>query len=97
MNSYAQVSQEIQKLRFEKVELEQEEAVLKVLIDKLKNQINAVQIEQLEIKNREPALSDEYLKELAGSITSPASHSQDILDQMVRGNFSIQEEPIKPL
>ena len=167
---FPQVSQEIQKLRSEKVELEQDETVLKVLIDKIKNQINAVQvgttktftlyqfyasknaalqdckthevkkyiyfkryiitflsfidvlfsdsalclcclflfvflfvfyclvlcsqIEQLEIKNREPALSDEYLKELAG-ITSPP-HNPDILDQMVRGNFAIQEEPIQP-
>lgn len=74
--------------------MEQDETVLKVLIDKIKNQINAVQIEQLEIKNREPALSDEYLKELAG-ITSPP-HNPDILDQMVRGNFAIQEEPIQP-
>ena len=41
---FPQVSQEIQKLRSEKVELEQDETVLKVLIDKIKNQINAVQV-----------------------------------------------------
>ena len=44
MQSYAQLSQEIQKLRNEKIQLEQDETVLKVLIDKIKNQINAVQV-----------------------------------------------------
>lgn len=55
---------DLNKLRLEKIQLERDEQKLKKIIDLVKTQINAVQIEELELKNRQP-LSDDYLRELA--------------------------------
>ena len=51
------------------------------------------QVEQLEIQIRLPELTDDYLKELAsGAIKEPDTGKTDILEQMVKGNFLIEEE-----
>jgi len=96
MSTHNHLSKEIQKLRKEKSQLERDEKVLREIIPLIKNQINAVQIEQLEIQNKQPAvLTDEYLEELAtGQPSRPAAvasnEGSDILERMARGNFVIE-------
>ena len=47
----------------------------------------------MEIQIRQPELTDDYLKELAsGATKEPELGSTDILEQMVKGNFVIEEE-----
>ena len=47
-------SSDVQKLLGEKEQLKKEEEVLRSMIDKVKKQINAAQVEQLQIKSRQP-------------------------------------------
>ena len=49
-----QSSDNIQKLLGEKEQLKKEEEVLRSMIDKVKKQVNALQVEQLQIGSRRP-------------------------------------------
>jgi len=83
------LSREVHKLRLEKIQLERDEDKLKRIIDKVKQQINAIEIEQLELKNRQP-LSDNYIQELIGeNIQVEEQQPGQVLEQMVLGNFDI--------
>ena len=44
MNSYVQLSRDIQNLRLEKIRLQKDEEILRKLIEKIKTQVNAVQV-----------------------------------------------------
>eukprot|EP00088_Acartia_fossae_P013041 TRINITY_DN16755_c0_g2_i1.p1 TRINITY_DN16755_c0_g2~~TRINITY_DN16755_c0_g2_i1.p1 ORF type:complete len:103 (-),score=21.13 TRINITY_DN16755_c0_g2_i1:245-553(-) len=92
------LSTEVKKLRLEQVQLQVDEEKLKKIIAKVKDQINAVKVEELELKNRQP-LSDDYLRDLVSGVAPlpPANSSQevitgggsDILQQMVLGKFEV--------
>jgi membrane-associated HD superfamily phosphohydrolase len=82
------LSREVHKLRLEKIQLERDEEKLKNIIDKVKQQINAIEIEQLELKNRQP-LSDNLIQELLSETIQQQGEqpATQILEQMVLGNF----------
>jgi len=85
------LSREVHKLRLEKIQLERDEEKLKNIIDKVKQQINAIEIEQLELKNRQP-LSDNLIQELLNeTIQQEEQPAAQILEQMVLGNFETLE------
>jgi hypothetical protein len=91
MSVHHQISKDILKLRIEKLQLQKDERALRKLIQQIKTQVDAVQIEQLEIKNRQPELTDDYLKELASG-ANQESDGTDVLEQMVKGSYLIEEE-----
>jgi len=102
--SYAQLSKEVRQLRAEKVNLQRDEEIIKALLAKLKTQLSAIQIEELEIRNRKPELTEEYIAELAGTLQpAPAKREvkeslernpNSVLEQMVKGQFIIEEESL---
>jgi len=100
-STYAQLSKEVRQLRVEKINLQRDEEIIKTLLAKLKTQLDAIQIEELEIRERKPQLTEEYIAELAGSLQRPAKRvvnesvkSNNVLEQMVKGQFVIEEESL---
>ena len=89
---------EVQTLLGEKEHLKQEEAALRKVIEAVKKQVSALQVEQLEIKNRVP-LSRVSPSFFLGQTTSrPAEEVEqaelnlEVLNQMHSGTFVLQEQ-----
>lgn len=85
-----QTDVDIQRLRSELSRLQEEEEVLQQIINIVKTQLSAVQVENLEIKNRlpQPVLSQAELDQL---VFTDQTGSELVLDQMVRGTFTLQD------
>ena len=101
-NSSIDKQAEVNRLQGEKKQLEAEEKSLRQIIESVKKQVSALQVEQLEVKNRAPLsrVSPSYF--LGGSKgaetntieeeTVSADLSLDLLKQIHRGNFVVQSE-----
>lgn len=92
---------EINRLLGEKEHLKAEEEALKKIIDAVKKQVSALQVEQLEIKNRvplsrvSPSFFLEPEKEKAPIQKEEEGQDElnlDLLGRMHRGTFVIEQE-----
>jgi len=84
---------EVQRLLGEKEQLKREEQQLRQIIDQVKKQINSLQVEQLEVSNRVP-LSRVSPVDLGLEKKEELNHelSLDVLNQMVRGTYVVEQE-----
>jgi len=82
----------IQKLLAEKEQLRKEEVILRQVIDKVKKQIAALQVEQLVVTNRVPIRNSPPVQENVEEESFNQELSLDVLNQMMRGTFEVEEE-----
>ena len=89
---------EVQRLLGEKEHLKQEEAALRKVIEAVKKQVSALQVEQLEIKNRVPLSRVSPSFFLGQTTNRPAEEVEqaelnlEVLNQMHSGTFVLQEQ-----
>lgn len=84
---------DVQRLLGEKEQLKREEQQLRQVIEQVKKQITALQVEQLVISNRVPfRVSPTELGEEVDEAGTNQELSLDVLNQMVRGTFEVEEE-----
>ena len=89
---------EVQRLLGEKEHLKQEEAALRKVIEAVKKQVSALQVEQLEIKNRVPLSRVSPSFFLGQTTNKPAEEVEqaelnlEVLNQMHSGTFVLQEQ-----
>ena len=83
---------DIQRLLREKEQLKKEEQQLMQVIEQVKKQITALQVEKLVVSNRVPlrVSPTEFRQEVEESGNQELS--LDVLNQMVRGKFGVEEE-----
>ena len=86
--------EEVQRLLAEKEQLKKEEQQLRRAIDLVKKQINALQVEQLVVSNREPLrISPVELNKNVDETFNPVTDlSLDVLNQIMSGTFVAEEE-----
>ena len=83
---------EVQRLLGEKEQLKKEEQQLRQIIEQVKKQISALQVEQLEVSNRVP-LARVSPAELGQEQEEQTQElSLEVLNQMVRGTFAVEQE-----
>ena len=91
---------EVNRLLGEKEHLKQEEAALRKVIEAVKKQVSALQVEQLEIKNRVPLSRVSPSFFLGQTSSRPAEEVEqgqaelnlEVLNQMHSGTFVLQQE-----
>ena len=89
---------EVQRLLGEKEHLKQEETALRKVIEAVKKQVSALQVEQLEIKNRVPLSRVSPSFFLGQTTNRPAEEVEqaelnlEVLNQMHSGTFVLQEQ-----
>ena len=91
---------EVNRLLGEKEHLKQEEAALRKVIEAVKKQVSALQVEQLEIKNRVPLSRVSPSFFLGQPSSRPAEEEEgqqaelnlEVLNQMHSGTFVVQQE-----
>ena len=91
---------EVNRLLGEKEHLKQEEAALRKVIEAVKKQVSALQVEQLEIKNRVPLSRVSPSFFLGQPSSRPAEEVEgqqaelnlEVLNQMHSGTFVVQQE-----
>ena len=91
---------EVNRLLGEKEHLKQEEAALRKVIEAVKKQVSALQVEQLEIKNRVPLSRVSPSFFLGQPSSRPAEEVEgqqaelnlEVLNQMHSGTFALQQE-----
>ena len=91
---------EVNRLLGEKEHLKQEEAALRKVIEAVKKQVSALQVEQLEIKNRVPLSRVSPSFFLGQPSSRPAEEVEqgqaelnlEVLNQMHSGTFVLQQE-----
>ena len=83
---------DITRLLREKEQLKKEEQQLMQVIEQVKKQITALQVEKLVVSNRVPlrVSPTEFRQEVEESGNQELS--LDVLNQMVRGKFGVEEE-----
>jgi len=90
--SNVNISSDIQRLLREKEQLGKEEKQLRQMIEQVKSQITALQVEQLVVSNRVPLrVSPTEFRQQEEESTSQEL-SLDVLNQMVRGTYEVEEE-----
>lgn len=91
--SNVNISSDIQRLLREKEQLVKEEKQLKLMIEQVKKQITALQVEQLVVSNRVPLrVSPTEFSQQQEEESSNQELSLDVLNQMVRGTYEVEEE-----
>jgi len=86
-------SSDIQRLLREKEQLRKEEEQLRQMIEQVKKQLTALQVEQLVVSNRVPLrISPTEFKQQVELEPSNQELSLDVLNDMVRGTFEVEEE-----
>ena len=90
---------EVNRLLGEKEHLKKEEAALRKIIDSVKKQVAALQIEQLEIKNRMPLsrVSPSWLlqppvEEVQEQEPEQVELNLEVLHQLHSGTFAVEQE-----
>ena len=100
--SYTDKQSEVNKLLGEKEHLKQEEVALRKVIEAVKKQVSALQVEQLEIKNRVPLSRVSPSFFLGQPVGRPAAEeveqvgeaelNLEVLGQMHSGTFAVEEQ-----
>ena len=99
--SYTDKQSEVNKLLGEKEHLKQEEVALRKVIEAVKKQVSALQVEQLEIKNRVPlsrVSPSFFLGQGVGRTAEEvdqvgeAELNLEVLGQMHSGTFAVEEQ-----
>jgi len=99
--SYTDKQSEVNKLLGEKEHLKQEEVALRKVIGAVKKQVSALQVEQLEIKNRVPLSRVSPSFFLGQGVGRPAEEVEqvgeaelnlEVLGQMHSGTFAVEEQ-----
>ena len=99
--SYTDKQSEVNKLLGEKEHLKQEEVALRKVIEAVKKQVSALQVEQLEIKNRVPLSRVSPSFFLGQPVGQPAEEVEqvgeaelnlEVLGQMHSGTFAVEEQ-----
>ena len=99
--SYTDKQSEVNKLLGEKEHLKQEEVALRKVIEAVKKQVSALQVEQLEIKNRVPLSRVSPSFFLGQPVGRPAEEGEqvgeaelnlEVLGQMHNGTFAVEEQ-----
>jgi len=99
--SYTDKQSEVNKLLGEKEHLKQEEVALRKVIEAVKKQVSALQVEQLEIKNRVPLSRVSPSFFLGQPVGRPAEEVEqvgeaelnlEVLGQMHSGTFAVEEQ-----
>ena len=98
-----QNSDNIQKLLGEKEQLKKEEEVLRSMIDKVKKQVNALQVEQLQIGSRRPlarlspieTVATEQAQVLEKTENKIPDINLDILGNLTSGTFSVDQGEVE--
>ena len=96
--SQTEKQSEVNRLLGEKEHLKQEEAALRKVIEAVKKQVSALQVEQLEIKNRVPLSRVSPSFFLGQTSSRPAEEVEqaelnlEVLNQMHSGTFVLQQE-----
>ena len=99
--SYTDKQSEVNKLLGEKEHLKQEEVALRKVIEAVKKQVSALQVEQLEIKNRVPlsrVSPSFFLGQPVGRSAEEveqvgeAELNLEVLGQMHSGTFAVEEQ-----
>ena len=99
--SYTEKQSEVNKLLGEKEHLKQEEVALRKVIEAVKKQVSALQVEQLEIKNRVPLSRVSPCFFLGQGVGRPAEEvdqvgeaelNLEVLGQMHSGTFAVEEQ-----
>ena len=99
--SYTDKQSEVNKLLGEKEHLKQEEVALRKVIEAVKKQVSALQVEQLEIKNRVPLSRVSPSFFLGQPAVRPAEEVEqvgeaelnlEVLGQMHSGTFAVEEQ-----
>ena len=99
--SYTDEQSEVNKLLGEKEHLKQEEVALRKVIEAVKKQVSALQVEQLEIKNRVPLSRVSPSFFLGQPVCQPAEEVEqvgeaelnlEVLGQMHSGTFAVEEQ-----
>ena len=94
---------EVQRLLGEKEQLKKEEEVLRSMIDKIKKQINALQVEHLQISTKVPAtrlspveipVNKQETQPMSQENTIPEINL-DILGSLNSGAFSVNQEEVE--
>jgi len=87
---------EVNRLLGEKEHLKKEEAALRKIIDSVKKQVSALQIEQLEIKNRMPLsrVSPSWLLQppVEEQEAEQVELNLEVLHQLHTGTFAVEQE-----
>jgi len=87
---------EVNRLLGEKEHLKKEEAALRKIIDSVKKQVSALQIEQLEIKNRMPLsrVSPSWLLQppVEEQESEQVELNLEVLHQLHTGTFAVEQE-----
>jgi len=86
------ITSDISRLLREKEHLKKEEQQLRLMIEQVKKQLTALQVEQLVVSNRVPLRVSPT--ELIQQAEDPSSQelSLDVLNQMARGTYEAEEE-----
>jgi len=86
------ITSDINRLLKEKEHLKKEEQQLRLMIEQVKKQLTALQVEQLVVSNRVPLRVSPT--ELIQQTEGPSSQelSLDVLNQMARGTYEAEEE-----
>jgi len=86
------ITSDINRLLKEKEHLKKEEQQLRLMIEQVKKQLTALQVEQLVVSNRVPLRVSPT--ELIQQTEGPSSQelSLDVLSQMARGTYEAEEE-----
>ena len=96
--SQTEKQSEVNRLLGGKEHLKQEEAALRKVIEAVKKQVSALQVEQLEIKNRVPLSRVSPSFFLGQTSSRPAEEVEqaelnlEVLNQMHSGTFVLQQE-----
>ena len=99
--SFTDKQSEVNKLLGEKEHLKQEEVALRKVIEAVKKQVSALQVEQLEIKNRVPLSRVSPSFFLGQPVDRPAEEVEqvgeaelnlEVLGQMHSGTFAVEEQ-----
>ena len=99
--SFTDKQSEVNKLLGEKEHLKQEEVALRKVIEAVKKQVSALQVEQLEIKNRVPlsrVSPSFFLGQPVGRSAEEveqvgeAELNLEVLGQMHSGTFAVEEQ-----
>ena len=99
--SYTDKQSEVNKLLGEKEHLKQEEVALRKVIEAVKKQVSALQVEQHEIKNRVPLSRVSPSFFLGQPVGQPAEEVEqvgeaelnlEVLGQMHSGTFAVEEQ-----